>query len=52
MTALIMRTMISWKSLATFFSASLFREASPNPSGKAKIHAVITFISGGMETEK
>ena len=52
MTALIMRTIISWKSLATFFKASLRSAANPNPNVKARTKDVITFISGGMATEK
>ena len=50
--ALIVLTMISLKSLATSFSVWVFKFASPNPSVKARISAVITFINGGMETEK
>lgn len=34
------------------FRASLFSEANPNPNVKARTKAVITFINGGMETEK
>ncbi len=34
------------------FKASLFSEASPNPRVKARIKAVITFINGGMDTER